>query len=760
MGALRNRFAFSLWIFPVLSVMLLVFILSVRLQSDPDLGSHLKAGKWISENHTVPQKEIFCYGAQGNDYIDMNWLFQVIVYQVYNFAGYQGLSLSVSILALLLFFLLLLKFRKTGTPGAVTCLVLLAGFLVIEQRFTLRPELLTFLFITGYLLILDRYYHAGKDLLFLLPVIMLFWVNIHGLFILGLVLAGTYWISLVVRDRSFHLKFFAWLIVTALTCMVNPYFIRGITFPFELLTRFDAQNVFHQHIKELGSFFSLDSFVFKDLLFLAFAGTTILATILTIRKRKLHELILLALFLYLALVAVRNLGLFVVVTIPVLSASLRDLSEMIRNDRESSGTGSGKRIIGGTAFVLLILIPLLMIPRIWTNSYYLSNNSYSRTGTGIDPNHQPVRASEFLVSNHLDGRVLNSIAFGGWLSWSLPQQVFIDGRLEVMTEPIYQEVVDSWDKGLGKLIGKYQPDLIVYNYVKYFPWTLWLSGDPGWRLIYLDGFAAIYARRDYAPEITPLELGSLPAAYGLSPELPGDQELKILRQVPGSMLNAWAEGFYRVRDENIANFQNIASFSLQQKNTGVAERFFAESLRLSKNRNTPVYYALADIYRELGENEKAEICYNRILSEDPGNETAFNALRTLKEPDSSMSVTSSASENEARNYFNSGNQKYRYGDVEGALGDYTKAISLKPDYYKAYNNRGIAKALGQKKYKEALEDFDRAIDIKPDYADAWLGRGTAKFNLKDPAGACSDWNKALSLGNRSAEDMIIQYCKK
>jgi len=60
-----------------------------------------------------------------------------------------------------------------------------------------------------------------------------------------------------------------------------------------------------------------------------------------------------------------------------------------------------------------------------------------------------------------------------------------------------------------------------------------------------------------------------------------------------------------------------------------------------------------------------------------------------------------------------------------AIADYDRAISIKPDYAGAYNNRGIARH-EQKQLDEAIADFDKAISMKPDYAEPY-------------------WNKALTL---------------
>ena len=64
-----------------------------------------------------------------------------------------------------------------------------------------------------------------------------------------------------------------------------------------------------------------------------------------------------------------------------------------------------------------------------------------------------------------------------------------------------------------------------------------------------------------------------------------------------------------------------------------------------------------------------------------------------------------------------------------------------------------------KDYKEAIEDFSFAIQINPDYADAYLGRGTSKLELKDTGGACADWQKAMTLGNKQAALLFQRFCQ-
>jgi S1-C subfamily serine protease len=73
----------------------------------------------------------------------------------------------------------------------------------------------------------------------------------------------------------------------------------------------------------------------------------------------------------------------------------------------------------------------------------------------------------------------------------------------------------------------------------------------------------------------------------------------------------------------------------------------------------------------------------------------------------------------AKTYFMWGNTKYYLGDYKGAITDYTQAIRLNPDYAKAYNNRGIAKALLNRTW-EAKQDVRTALRLAKQAGDTSL----------------------------------------
>jgi tetratricopeptide (TPR) repeat protein len=749
------------WLLPFLLVVCLVAVLATRKLSDPDIGSHLKAGKWILENKAFPDKDTFTYTVRDHDYTDMNWLFQAAVYSLYIITGYGGLSIIVMLSLLCLLILLLIRIRKEKVPLFITGFVFILGFLVMETRITLRPEMVTFLFITLYLMVLEDFYYSRNDRLFLLPLIMLFWCNIHGLFVLGFGLTGTYFLSLIVRDRKIGWKFLSWFLLTVAVCFINPYFVKGVTFPLELFTRFDASNVFHEHIKELKSFYSLDKFLLKDVLFMVFLGLTFLTAILTWKKRKIHEFLLLVVFAYLALVSIRNIALFAVIGMPVLAVSCRDLFATLRDKAALLKKESTRVFLRSAGIALMIIMPVALTARIITGYYYYENNEYARAGIGIDNRQLPEKAADFLLQNSVSGRIVNGISLGGWLSWRLPQPVFIDGRLEVIREKLYEEVTESWNGGLKEMADKYQADFILYNYTKYYPWTAQLASSDDWRPVFIDGLYVVFARVTAPADIPEVNVDRIFSEYGIPLSRSDDETRSILEDRPGAPFLWYWKGFVSKTDDTKDDLLNMGSFFLQLRKYDIAERFLLENLKRTGGWNKFIFYALADIYSAGYDKEKAAICYRRILEFDPGNTMASSRLEEINT--GKQGAPKPPPENpispEARQKFNEANDRYNKGDYTGSVKLYEEAIRLAPAYFKAYNNLGIVKASVMKDYKGAIEVFSKAIEIYPDYSDAWLGRGASKIEMNDLQGACEDWKKAVALGSRQAAVLLRHYCQ-
>ncbi len=81
---------------------------------------------------------------------------------------------------------------------------------------------------------------------------------------------------------------------------------------------------------------------------------------------------------------------------------------------------------------------------------------------------------------------------------------------------------------------------------------------------------------------------------------------------------------------------------------------------------------------------------------------------------------------------------------------YDQALTLKPDYAEAYNNRGAA-LHELKRLDAALASYDQAVTLKPDYADAFHNRGLVLHELNRRDEALASYGMALTVKPDHAE---------
>lgn len=96
-------------------------------------------------------------------------------------------------------------------------------------------------------------------------------------------------------------------------------------------------------------------------------------------------------------------------------------------------------------------------------------------------------------------------------------------------------------------------------------------------------------------------------------------------------------------------------------------------------------------------------------------------------------------------------------DIDGAISDFEKAISLKQEnhealnyarinLYKAYNVRGIKRDTQSGDLNGAIYDFTSAINLFPNEAEAYRNRGSVRYRNNDKIGTLNDYQKFNDLG--------------
>ena len=312
------------WVYPLLACLLFLLLASFKKNIDYDMGIFLKAGQWIVQHHSIPQKDPFTFTVSDHDYLDMEWLYHAGCYLLFQVAGYEGLSLLHILLILAACGLTFLRMRAENPPLWTYGFLLFPTLIALETRFLARPEVLTWLLLVLDLWILDQRQARKRDYLFLLPFIQLLWVNTEGMFILGWVVMGAYLAGNGLAEKRLDPRLLKFFLISLAVSFLNPYFLKGVLFPLTLYTRVNGTGVFAKTIAEFQSPWLGDLNIFNmgkkisNLFVYRFLSPFLLLVIAaTFRKRRLHELFLAGAFFYLSAMAIRNIPLFFYVALPL-----------------------------------------------------------------------------------------------------------------------------------------------------------------------------------------------------------------------------------------------------------------------------------------------------------------------------------------------------------------------------------------------------------------------------------------------------------
>ena len=199
-----------------------------------DLPWHLKAGEWILQHHAVPQTDFFSFTRQGLEWLDAQWLFQVVIYGFYSALGPAGVT--VFMMAATVLCLALLLALVPGLPLGARLTSGLLFLFAVNLRIMPRPEMVSFVCIAAMFFILEKARRRGpRALVWVFPLAVV-WSNSEGLWPIGSFVTGVYALEAgwALRDRR------AWpwavaLAATVLAGLLQPYGLRGFLFPLTLL---------------------------------------------------------------------------------------------------------------------------------------------------------------------------------------------------------------------------------------------------------------------------------------------------------------------------------------------------------------------------------------------------------------------------------------------------------------------------------------------------------------------------------------------
>ncbi len=167
----------------------------------------------------------------------------------------------------------------------------------------------------------------------------------------------------------------------------------------------------------------------------------------------------------------------------------------------------------------------------------------------------------------------------------------------------------------------------------------------------------------------------------------------------------------------------------------------------------------------------AELHFRRALAIDSSNQTYYeNLARALggqQQPEEVAVVYARAQRqfpDDADLHYYRGDALQKLERYDEARQEYDWAIAVSEEYpgtqlqHLYYFNRGNT-YLKQRNYAAARQDYDEALRINEYHYASYANRGFARYNLKDQAGACADWQQAKEAGYTVAQNYLSKYCQ-
>ncbi len=425
-----------------------LFFLLTTPAFDTDLWWHLATGRWIWEHGAVPRADPFdftsaIFGSAGQVVYQLTqyWLAQVLLYAAYLSTGLNGVVLLRAAVFTSLFFLLYRLLRRTGAGMLLSTLVLALGVQAIVRELALvadRPQMWSSLLFVALLSLLEELRAGKRWAPFALPPLMLLWSNLHGGYILGVIViviaAGA--AQVLRHDERKRILLAAALSIAATGC--NPA-------GFEALLSYPRLRISSSGgvIEEVPLFryvrvLDLPKTMPALTALLVLPLLTLLPRLTSLRRDDWHPILIYLLTLGLGIKAQRHLVFLVPVSCWMIAVNGDGLRERFFQNRQSPFHRLLSPRAGGalTATVVFLLAA----------SYALAALRSPRLGPSSDFHHGAAGAADFLNRSGFKGNVFNEYALGGYLAWRLNPdiKIFIYGRM------VYPELLALYNDVMHK----------------------------------------------------------------------------------------------------------------------------------------------------------------------------------------------------------------------------------------------------------------------------------------------------------------------
>jgi len=484
----------------VFVVMLVGCSLGIKELIEPDLWWYMRTGEWIVVNSQVPATDFLSYTHFGVEWINVKWLYEVLIYGFSKIGGPEFVSVFQSIMNVLIVWVLygiycqISNTRRIGVWAIVTILALA----ISSYRMTARPETISHLF--SLLTILIYLFGKNKNIKWFywwIPLQVL-WTNMHEAYAVGIVLMvslAAWETFLAFRQKRPILKapiVYSTALATIGICL-NPRGYEMLLHPFEIFNQLNINKFTTELLNYHSSIYWEKWQSFGFIIFISlFVFLLVLSNGKQIKKSIQNALntisggylLILFLFIYLGLTAQRNIPFFILCVSPVLALGLGNIIPKKTN-----------KVISIAALTLGVVCYCLVV----SNQFYSLTDSKYKFGLKVDPYSNPIGLGNELQKIDYKQAHFSDYLTSSYILWKHKDyQSYIDLRdLDVFPASFFGEVllVSQNYRAFNDLDAMNNFQYVYLKRLDFTPLISDLNSDPNWTMTYADPIACLFQKQ-------------------------------------------------------------------------------------------------------------------------------------------------------------------------------------------------------------------------------------------------------------------------
>jgi hypothetical protein len=434
--------------FVLVVVMTLIFIMAARTPIDSDMWWHLKSGEVMTETGRPLLIDLFSYTRYQSAWTNHSWLSEIALFQLYKWWNTWGLSIWVASLALLS---LLFPVLQMDSPMILRGFLAVLGSMVSAVVWSPRPQMTSLVCLAGLNFLIQHARKGEIRYLWGIPCLFILWSNLHAGYSLGFILILFVFLGeglnyLFGNHSEIGLKkkgisLLGWMTLLAVGCVaINPNGVRMWSIPFETVGMQSLQSM-------ISEWASPDFHEMVQQPFLWMLCCMIILIGLSRCAPDGVELVCIAGFTGMSLIARRNFAPFALICLPIISrhivstwciyspriykfSIIQKISHLYIDQEAKTLPAWTQKVFHLMIAGFLMLAALLKL--FWVAHPVMVSHYESQIF--------PTSAVKWIQSHPIQDQLFSEYDWGGYLVWHLVDYpVFVDGRTDLFGDSIISE---------------------------------------------------------------------------------------------------------------------------------------------------------------------------------------------------------------------------------------------------------------------------------------------------------------------------------